>query len=351
MKHLIFVINPGSTSTKLALFRDDRQVQDRSVKHAPPATSSIWDTFDARLLEIKHALGEMVDPLTLHAVVGRGGLIKSIPGGTYAINDRMLEDARANYQGEHASNLGCAFAHTIASDLNILSFVVDPIAVDEFEPVARYSGHPLIQRRALSHTLNLHAMARACSEKLKIKFSKSHFIVAHLGGGISIAPLAGGRIIDVNDASSDGPFSPDRTGGLPLQPFIKLCFSGKYTADEMKKMVMGKGGLIAYLGTNDLVEIERRIEHGDKEAREVVEAMCYQIAKEIAAMSSVLFGKVDGIVLTGGLSHSKLVQKDIKKRVQWIAPVHVFAGEHEMKALALGTLRVLHQQESAMIYE
>jgi len=262
----------------------------------------------------------------------------------------MIADARANLQGEHAANLACAFADAIAREHGVPAFTVDPICTDEFEPVSRYSGHPLIQRSALAHTLNMHSVARRAAKDLGIKYEESCFVVAHLGGGISIGPLKGGRIIDVNDASSNGPFSPDSTGTLPLQPFIKLCFSGNYDAKSMKKLVMGQGGLIAYLGTNNLMEIEERIANGDTKADEVVEAMCYQIAKEIGAMAVVLGRKPDGIVLTGGLAKSQRVVNSVQIRVGWLAPVYLYPGEHEMVALAEGTLRVLRGEETAKTY-
>jgi butyrate kinase len=347
--HHILVLNPGSTSTKIALFRNDRLHAQTDVKHAPPK-GPLWEEFDERLAQIREEFGRLRGNVRIDAVAGRGGLLKPIEGGTYAVNADMLRDARANLQGEHAANLGCAFADAIAREWDVPAFTVDPICVDEFEPVARYSGHPLIQRRALAHTLNMHAVARAAAEKLGIPFGKSRFVVAHLGGGISIGPLKGGRIIDVNDASNNGPFSPDRTGTLPVQGVMKLCFSGKFTLDEMKKMVMGKGGLIAYLGTNSLIEIEERIDRGDQEAAMVVNAMIYQIAKEIGSMAVVLDGKVNAIVLTGGLSHSKLVFNGVRKRVRWIAPVLNFAGEHEMLALARGSLRVLRGDEQPKTY-
>lgn len=343
------VINPGSTSTKIAVYRNEKLLAQADARHAPPA-GSIWDEFEPRLDTIREAFRNLGIAARIDAVAGRGGLLKPLEGGTYEVNAAMLADARANLQGEHAANMGCAFADALAREWNARACVVDPICVDEFEPIARYSGHPRIERRALAHTLNMHAVARAAAQKLDIPYRKSSFVVAHLGGGISIGPLKGGRIIDVNDASSNGPFSPDRTGTLPLQPFIKLCYSGSLTEGEAKKLVMGKGGLFAYLGTNDMREIEARIENGDTRALEVTEAMCYQIAKEIGAMAAVLRGRVDAILMTGGLAHSPRVFRAVKKRVAWIAPVMNFAGEHEMLALALGTLRILRGEEKAKVY-
>ncbi|CUU03989.1 butyrate kinase, partial [Candidatus Kryptobacter tengchongensis] len=343
-----------STSTKVAIFEDENQVDLKVLRHSPEELSkfkTLWEQFDFRLKIILEFLNENgLRPTDFSAVVGIGGLLRPVKGGTYLVNEKMLEDARNNFQGEHPSNLGCALAYEIAKIGNVEAFTVDPVSVDEFEPLARYSGHPLIQRRSLSHALNIHATARLASEKIGKRYEEANFVVAHLGGGISVCPVKGGKIIDANDASSDGPFSPERTGGLPLQPFITLCFSGKYTEQEMRKLVMGKGGLVAYLGTNDASEIERRIKEGDAYAREVYEAMAYQIAKEIGAMATVLKGDVDAVVLTGGLANSKMLVDWITERVSFIAPVIVFPGEDEMRALAMGALRVLRGEEKAKEY-
>jgi butyrate kinase len=262
----------------------------------------------------------------------------------------MIIDARKGIQGEHASNLGCALARSIADQAGVSSYTVDPVAVDEFEPLARFSGHPLIQRKTISHALNIHSVGRMAAEKLGIDLLKTNFIVAHLGGGISICPLKGGQIIDVNDASSSGPFSPERTGSLPLQQFIDLCFSGKYSERQMRKLIMGEGGLIAYLKTNNAEEVERRIREGDDEAKMVYEAMAYQIAKEIGAMATVVKGDVRAIVISGGLAQSKMLIDWIKERVKFIAEVLVLPGEFEMEALVNGVLRVLRGQEEAKTY-
>lgn len=290
-------------------------------------------------------------PEELAAVVGRGGLLKPISGGTYVISERMLKDARNGIQGEHAANLGCALAAEIANKGHVPAYVVDPISVDEFEPLARYSGHPQIERRCLSHTLSIHAVARFAAEKLGKDIHTANFVVAHLGGGVSVAAVQRGRIIDVNDASSDGPFSPERTGGLPLQPFIGLCYSGKFSEHEIRKQVMGSGGLLAYLGTSSAKEIEGRIAAGDSKAPEVYEAMAYQIAKEIGAMATVLRGDVAAVILTGGLAKSAVLTGWIGERVKCIAEVLIFAGEFEMEALASGALRVLTGEEAAKTYE
>jgi butyrate kinase len=262
----------------------------------------------------------------------------------------MIGDARKNLQGEHASNLGCAFARELASEYECPAYVVDPVSTDEMEPLARYSGHPSIERKSLSHALNIHAAARRAAHEMGLAYAASSFIVAHLGGGISVARVRNGNIVDVNDASSDGPFSPERTGGLPLQPVISLAFSGRMTEGEMRAMVMGKGGLAAYLGTKSAEEVEKRIQAGDSRAAEVFEAMAYQISKEIGAMAAALSGAVDGVVLTGGLAASARLMGWIKDCVAFIGPVLVYPGEHELQALAEGALRVLRGEEQAREY-
>ena len=354
MPFKILVINPGSTSTKVALFENESLQFETKIEHPLEQLKqylNLWDQFDFR----KRAIISFLDKnqIGLHqlsAVVGRGGLLKSIPGGTYLVNETMVEDARKGVQGQHAANLGCALAWSIAQEAGIAAYTVDPVSVDEFEPLARYSGHPLIQRRALAHTLNIHAVGRMAAERLGADYLQTNFIIAHLGGGISICPLKLGRIIDVNDASSSGPFSPERTGELPLQPFISLCFSGKYSEQQLSKLVMGEGGLIAYLNTNNAEEVERRIKQGDSQAREVYEAMAYQIAKEIGAMATVIKGEVKAIVISGGLAKSKMLTDWIIERVKFIAGVILLPGEFEMEALTNGVLRVLEGQEEARTY-
>lgn len=348
---IIVVVNPGSTSTKMAIFEDQDEVCREVLNHDSKKLEefgSIWDQYDYRYKSVTEwTLRFGRNP---HAVVGIGGLLRPLPSGTYVVNEKMIQDARANLQGEHASNLGCAIAKELARQYGSQAYIVDPVSVDEFEPLARYSGHPLIQRKTLSHALNIHATARRAAKELAIPYLDSSFIVAHLGGGISVAPVKEGRIIDVNDASSDGPFSPERTGGLPLQQFITLCFSGKYSESEMRTLVMGKGGLQAYLGTKAAAEIDRRIEAGDTLAKEVFEAMGYQISKEIGAMSTVLGGKIDAVLLTGGMASSSFLMSRIRERISFIAPLIIYPGEDEMRALAEGVLRVFNGEEKAMEY-
>lgn len=347
----ILVINPGSTSTKIAIADDVTIACSETLRHDTAELklyANIWDQFNYRLMLCRR--WSAVRLQTCSAIVARGGLLRSIPGGTYRVTPEMLDDARHNLQGEHASNLGSALAYELSHEYNCPAFVVDPVSVNEFEPLAKYSGLPFIERRSLSHALSLHAAGRRAAAELNIAFEESNIIVAHLGGGISVAPLRGGRIIDVNDAASDGPFSPESSGGLPLQTFISLVFSDTYNEREIRSFVRGKGGLVAYLGTNDIREVEKRIDQGDAYAREVFEAMAYQIAKEIGAMATVLNGKIDAIVLTGGAAHSQLLASWITQRVSFIAPVKTYEGEYEMSALAHGALRVLRGEEEAKTY-
>ncbi|MBC8185552.1 butyrate kinase [candidate division KSB1 bacterium] len=354
MAFKILVINPGSTSTKVALFEDKNSVCEENISHSNEQLKqfpTLWDQFDFRKKAVLDFLEKNdVSISLLSAVAGRGGLIRSIPGGTYTVNEQMVADAKAGLQGVHAANLGCAIAKSIADPAEISAYVVDPISVDEFEPLARYSGHPLIERRALSHTLNIHAVGRMAAEKLNVNYLNSNFVIAHLGGGISICPLKNGRIIDVNDASAAGPFSPERSGGLPLMQFIELCYSGEYDQNQMQKMVMGEGGMAAYLKTVNAAEIEERIKLRDAQAEEVYEAMAYQIAKEIGAMATVISGNVRAIIISGGLAKSKIIVNWIFERVKFIAQVLVMPGEFEMEALANGVLRVLRGKEDAKMY-
>lgn len=351
MVEKILVVNTGSTSTKMALFEGAIQQHTQVTRYSSDvleAYTGIWDQFDHRTHAVRlwvHALTEGID-----AVVGIGGLLRPLPGGTYLVNERMLHDARGNLQGEHASNLGCAISYSLAREYRCPAYVVDPVSVDEMTRIARYSGHPLIRRKSLSHALNLHAAARRAADEVGIKLVESSLVVAHLGGGISVAPILGGRILDVNDASSDGPFSPERTGGLPLQDFITLCFSGTYSESEVRLLVMGKGGLSAYLGTNSGKEVEQRIRCGDDLARDVYEAMAYQIAKEIGAMAVTLRGRVHAVVLTGGLAGSGMLVDEIQERVKFLGPVLVYPDEDEMRSLAHGALRVLRHEEQPLEY-
>ncbi len=344
----ILVINPGSTGTKIALFRGETLVAEEAAA-APAGDGPLWDQFDGRLAAVRSFLASQGN-VALAAVVARGGLIRPVPSGTIRVTAAMLVDARAGYQGEHASNLGCALADAVAAPRGIPAFIVDPVAVDEMTPLARYAGLPLLERRCLSHALNIHAAARKACEQIGKELAASRWLIAHLGGGFSVVPLDGGRIVDVNNANSEGPFAPTRAGGLPVQGLIKLCFSGDYDAAELKRMTTREGGLYAYLGTDDAREVERRIAAGDEGAREVYEAMAYQVAKELGAMACVLAGRLDGVVLTGGLAASDMFCAWLEARVAFLGPVLRFPGAFEMEALALGALRVLRDEEEALNY-
>lgn len=347
----LLVINPGSTSTKVALFSGTRCVKQENLTHSAAELAdypNIIDQYSLRLSSIQNFLAS--SDVKLDAVVGRGGLLRPMAGGTYVVNDRMVDDLKVGVQGQHASNLGGLLARGIADPLGIPCFIVDPVAVDEFEDIARISGHPAIERRSLVHALNIKAVARRVTSDLCMPLNESRLVMVHLGGGISVAPLLGGRIIDVNNANEMGPFSPERTGGLPAGDLAALCFSGQYTERDIKKQISGQGGMVAYLGTNDLREAYRRADEGDARAKLVIESMCYQIAKEIGAMATVLHGKVDAIVLTGGLANSERLCKTISEYVRFIAPVKAYPGEDEMLALAEGACRVLAQQEEPKTY-
>jgi butyrate kinase len=348
----ILIVNPGSTSTKLALFEGQVQQSAHTVRYESTELKrfgGIWDQFEFRMTGVRAWLHPQIHS-RLSAVAGMGGLLRAVQGGMYRVNAKMLADAHANLQGEHASNLGCAMADALAREYGCRAFVGDPVSVDELIPLARYSGHPLIQRSSLSHALNIHAAARRAAAAFGRPLDGTRFVVAHLGGGISVAPVLGGKIVDVNDANSDGPFSPERTGGLPLQQLITLCYSGKYTETEMRSLIRGHGGLIAYLGTSLATEVERRIAEGDSVAREVFEAMAYQIAKEIGAMATVLNGAIDAVVVTGGLAGSAMLTRWIEQRIKFLGQVLIYPGEDEMRALAEGALRVLEGTEEAMEY-
>ncbi len=344
----VLVVNPGSTSTKVALYRPEGPEAEETLQ-AEKVPGGVLDQLPRRLEAVLSFL-QRHGASPLHAAVGRGGLIRPVPSGTLIVNHAMLEDARKGYQGEHVSNLGCLIANEVAGRFGVPAFLVGPVAVDEFSALARYSGLPQIPRQSLVHALNLHAAARKACQRVGKTLEESRWVIAHLGGGFSIAPVAGGRILDVNNANSGGPFGPTRAGTLPTQPLIKMCFSGEFTAADLKRMTTKEGGLVAHLGTDDAREVERRIAAGDGKAREVFEAMAYQTAKEIGAMATVLDGRFDGVVLTGGLAHSDLFCGWVERRVAFLGPLFRFPGEFEMEALAAGAFRVLRGEERPIDY-
>lgn len=352
----ILSINPGSTSTKIAVFDNDQLVFERVLRHSSEEIgqfNSICKQFSFRKNVILESVKEEgVELDSLSAVVGRGGLLKSIPGGTYKVNERMLEDLRVGIQGQHASNLGGILAYEIAEELKIPSYIVDPVVVDEMHDIARISGMPEIERKSIFHALNQKAIGRKAATDLGKTYESSNLIVAHLGGGITVGAHENGKVIDVNNGlDGEGPFSPERAGGLPTGDLAKLCYSGQYTLNEIKQKIVGKGGLVAYLNTNDGREVGKMIEEGNKEAELIYEAMAYQVAKEIGSCAAVLKGKIDAIVLTGGIAYDKRFTGWIKERVSFLGDVLIYPGEDEMIALAEGGLRVLRGEEEAKIYQ
>lgn len=348
------VINPGSTSTKLALFEGEREVFsqkiDHSVEDLRPYTA-IFDQYEYRLGLIRTFLEEhQIDPATLSAVVGRGGLVRPIPCGTYLVNDSMLEDLRQGVEGHHASNLGPALAKGIADAANVPAYIVDPITVDEMDDVARLTGLPEIKRESRLHTLNQKAVARKVASQLGKRYEELNFIVCHLGTGTSIAAHRQGRVIDMCDARGEGPMSCDRSGAINSYLMMELIYSSKLTYDEMVRKLYMQSGLVAYLGTKDVREVERRIQSGDQQAKLVLDAMIYQNAKEIGAQAAALSGQVDRIIFTGGMVYDKYIVDELTRRVSFIAPIVVMPGEEEMEALALGAVRVLSGEETAKVY-
>jgi butyrate kinase len=358
----LLVINPGSTSTKVAVFEDEQPFLMETLRHDTAQIQSfthVLDQYDFRLGAILDLLDrEGVSLSSLSAVVGRGGLLRPISGGTYAVNERMLAElSRTDKVREHASSLGGLLAHEIARRVEVPAYIVDPVCVDEFDDIARVAGLPEIERKSLSHALNVRAVARRAASALGESYPQVNMVVVHLGGGISVTAHRRGRMVDVNQAlDGTGPFAPERAGGLPVGDVVRMCFGvAPYeyldlTYDKMFRKLAGAGGLVAHLGTNNAQEVEDRIESGDKRASLVYEAMAYQIAKEIGLMATVLCGDVDAIVITGGVAHSEMLLRWIRERVDWIAPVLLYAGEDEMLALAQGALRVLTGEELVQVY-
>lgn len=355
VKNKLLAINPGSTSTKIGVYDDEKLVFEETLRHDVEELSKysrIIDQYQFRKDIIVKALDKNKIPVaSLDAVVGRGGLLKPIEGGTYEVNEAMLTDLKEAKRGEHASNLGGIIAFEIAREAGARAFIVDPVVVDEMQDVARISGLKEIERISILHALNQKAVAKRYARENGRKYEEINLIVTHLGGGISVGAHRKGRIVDVNNAlDGEGAFSPERSGGLPVGDLVKLCFSGKYKQEEIKKMIKGKGGLVSYLGTNDGREVVKRIEEGDRHAELVYKAMAYQVSKDIGACAAVLKGEVDQIIITGGIAYDNMFTGWIKDRVEYIAPVTVYPGEDELQALAEGGLRVLRNEESPKIY-
>lgn len=352
---LVLTINPGSTSTKVAVFRDEAVLHQISLEHTEEELKryeEISDQKPMREAAIKAWLAEVGVALTdLNVIVTRGGMVRPIPTGTYRVTDLMVEDLRQGYTGVHASNLAAQIGSDLAKEAGIQAYIVDPVSSDEMEDVARISGLPDIVRRSSSHYLNMKSVLRRVCQERAFDITKDNFVVAHLGGGITVAPQRAGQVIDTNNANEGGPFSPERAGSLPVADLVKMAYSGEYTEKELTRRIIGKGGLSAYLGTNDARKVEAMIEAGDKKAELIYRAMAYQIAKEIGAMSTALAGKVRAIIITGGLAYSKMLMDWIQDHVSFIAEVIVEPGEDEMKALAEAGLRILRNEETAKDYD
>ncbi len=353
----ILVVNPGSTSTKVALYSGEDRVFQETIDHAAGDGSHVRgaDAITQRrarlagILDVLARRGEAVRDLD--AVIGRGGLLRPLPGGVYEVGAAMIRDLVGDGSVPHASNLGAPLALEIAEMAGVPAYIADPVVVDELWPVARLSGLPEIPRRSVFHALNQKAVARQAARDMGSRYEDVNLVVAHIGGGITVGAHLKGRVVDVsNGLDGEGPFTPERAGALPCLALVDMCFSGEYSEQEMMRKIAGRGGLAAHLGTADALEVERRIDAGDEHALLTYRAMAYQIAKEVGAYATVLSGDVDAVVLTGGLAHSRRLVGWVTERVSYIAPVMVYPGENEMQALALACLRVLRGEEEARAY-
>lgn len=355
MEKYILVINPGSTSTKIAVYCNELAIIENKINHSSfelQKFSNIISQSDFRKQLILDILNENnFEIRKLDAICGRGGLLRPLESGTYLVNEKMLYDLKDEKRGQHASNLGAIIAYEIAEELNIPTYIVDPVAVDELDDIARISGMPLIERTSIFHALNHKSIARKVAKDYGYNYNDINLIIAHLGGGVTVAAHKKGRVVDTNNGlDGEGPMSPERSGSVPIGPLYNLCFSGKYTLEDIRKMNYGRGGLVGYLGTNDVREIVERINNGDEYAKFIFDAMIYQIGKEIGACSAVLKGKVNYIVLTGGMAHQSYLVEQLKEMVGFISKILVYPGEDEMLSLAQGALRVLYNEEQAKEY-
>ncbi len=349
------IINPGSTSTKIGVFEDETLLFEETLRHSTEEIAqyaSIVDQKDFRKDIIVNLLKEKdFDINSLNMVVGRGGMLKPIPGGTYAVSDDLLEDLKIGKQGQHASNLGGILAREIGDSIGAPSYIVDPVVVDELEPISRYSGVPELPRTSVFHALNQKAVAKRFAKENGRDYSALNLVVVHMGGGVSVGAHRQGKVVDVfNALDGDGAFSPERAGAVPSGALIKMCFSGEYTEKEVYKKIVGGGGFNAYCGTNDMRDVDKMVDDGDAKVEEVRAAFIRQVAKDIGSMACVLEGKVDQIVVTGGIAYDEAVVDGLKKQAGWIAPMTVYPGEDELLALVQGGLRVLNGEEAAMVY-
>lgn len=349
----LFVINPGSTSTKVALFDEENLIFEKIARHNVSELKSFPSVIaqcEYRLDTIDTIIQENnVNLVEINAFVGRGGLLRPLIGGTYQVNEKMLEDLKTSKYGEHASNLGAIIASDMAEKYGRKAYIVNPVVVDELIDIARITGLPEIQNVSVFHALNQKEVARRIAEEMNLEYNQSRFIVAHLGGGVSIGVHDQGRVIDVNNALESGPFSPERAGGLPIKQMIELCYSGKYTKNELIKKLIGNGGFIAHTGTSDCKALEQKAKTHEK-IKLLLDAFIFRVSKEICAGAATLYGRIDSIMITGGLAYSDYIVNGIKKRVSFLAPVRVYPGEFEMIALAKGVLDVINGKEALLVY-
>lgn len=352
MKETVFVINPGSTSTKLGFVDDEGAlVWEQTLRHESDGAAKMRELVDVRAAQIDELLAQMPEPLTPKAVVGRGGPLRPVKGGAYHVNDQMIEELLSEKWSAHPSNLGAPLAKKFAAKWNVAAYIVDPVTVDDFTDLARISGVPEIARKSRSHALNIRSCAYLASNEIGKPAAETRFIVAHLGGGISVAAVAGGKIVDVNDGLLGmGPFSPERAGATPLEGIIDMATSGKYSVKELKTYLSKGCGLKGYLGTNNLIDVEAKIATGDANAELIYRAMIYQIAKEIGACAAALQGRLDAIVVTGGLANSQKLIGHLKEYVGWLGKMIVYPGERELEAMGQGAFRVLRGVETAKEY-
>lgn len=353
----ILALNPGSTSTKISLYDGDKEVFTKTLRHTSEELApyeNVIDQYEFRETTILKALEEAGVALSdLKAVVGRGGLLKPIASGTYAVNDAMVEDLKSACYGEHASNLGGIIARAIAqkAGAECRSFIADPVVVDEMSDIARIGGHPEFPRLSIFHALNHKAIAKLYAKENNTDYNKLNLIVAHLGGGVSVAAHMKGKVVDTNNALfGEGPFSPERSGGITAKQMLDACFSGKYTQDELKKIISGKGGIVSHLGTNSFKEVEDRAAAGDAKAKQIADAFVYNVAKAIGGMAPVFSGKVDAILVTGGIAYGKALMQQLADMVSFIAPVKIYPGEDEMGALVRNALSVLNGEDTVKTY-
>lgn len=356
----VFVINPGSTSTKLALYDDGEQVLSREFQHDRKELARfarVVDQREFRMAAIRSTLSEAnVDTASMAAVAGRGGLLHPLDGGVYEVNDNMLDDLQQARYGEHPCNLGAVLAQELATEWNVPAFIVDPVVTDEMVETARFTGLPGLKRRSLFHALNQRGAARTTARRLGVSYEDSNFIVCHMGGGVSIGAHRQGKVVDVvNALDGEGPMSPERTGGLPLIPVLDMVERGERSPAELKKTILREGGVFAYLGTNDLREVARRVDAGDEQASSVLRALAYNIAKHITSLAPALADasgavEIASVVLTGGLARSLPLMEELTRRVKFLGEVSIVTGDEEMSSLAAGAVRVLEGRDTAKQY-